>query len=137
MDDDNAYPQPHEDADNEPMLRAWRERGELLVQRCGACKNLFFYPRPMCPECWSEQLSWESTGGTGEIVSFSLVHRPNHPSFNDEVPIVLAEIRLGEGPSLLARVVDCDADEVRSGMAVALVQDAAVARYPLPTFTLG
>jgi uncharacterized OB-fold protein len=135
MNNDNDYPQPHADADNQPMLDAWRN-GQLLLQRCGGCDAVIFYPRPLCPECWSQQLSFHEATGRGRIVAFSLVHRPNHPSFNEETPIVLAEIELHEGPSMISRVVGCDADAVRSGMTVSLVTGEDCARYPLPTFTL-
>jgi uncharacterized OB-fold protein len=68
------------------------------------------------------------------IVSFSLVYRPNHPSFNEEIPIVLAEIELREGVSLIARVVCDEPQGVRSGMAVRLLAGERARRYPLPTF---
>ena len=117
MENDNGYPQPHEDADNRPMLEAWRE-GRLLIQSCDTCGSLFFYPRPLCPDCWSEHLTWREASGAGLIVSYSLVFRPNHPSFNEEIPIILAEIKLVEGPSMITRIVGCDAGQVRSGLPV-------------------
>jgi uncharacterized OB-fold protein len=69
-------------------------------------------------------------------VSYSLVHRPNDPSFNDEVPIVLAEIELDEGASLIARIIGCPPEDVRSGRAVELPPRPACTRYPLPVFQL-
>ena len=135
MNEDTQYPRPHADADNQPMLDAWQE-GKLLLQTCKSCANVIFYPRPMCPECWSQELGWTQAAGSGRIVSFSLVHRPNHPSFNDEVPIVLAEIELSEGPSMISRIVGCDPQQVRSGLSISLVSGEDCARYPLPTFEL-
>ena len=132
MAEDPGYPQPHEDADNRPMLEAWRE-GRLVVQRCAQCGAVASYPRPLCPHCWSDRLAFEEALGSGEIVAWSLVHRPNHESFLAETPIVLAEIALPEGTSLVARVV-CAPDAVRTGAAVELVGDFE--RYPLPTFRL-
>ena len=132
MADDPRYPRPHEDADNRPMLEAWRE-GRLVVQRCGRCGAAASYPRPLCPKCWSDRLAFEEASGHGEIVAWSLVHRPNHESFIAETPIVLAEVALPEGTSLIARVV-CAPEAVRSGAAVELVADPD--RYPLPTFRL-
>ena len=132
MADDSSYPRPREDADNRPLLEAWR-RGRFVVQRCGQCGAAASYPRPLCPHCWSGRLEFEEASGRGEIVAWSLVHRPNHESFIAEAPIVLAEIALPEGTSLIARVV-CEPDAVRSGAAVELVADPG--RYPLPTFRL-
>lgn len=130
-----AYPQPREDTDNAPMLAAWK-RGRLGLQHCGDCESAIFYPRPICPNCWSDNLIWRDASGRDTIVSYTLVYRPNHESFNTEVPIVLAEITLAEGASMIARIL-CDASAVRSGLAVALTQDqATIARYPLPVFEL-
>ena len=132
MADDARYPRPLVDADNRAMLEAWRE-GRLVVQRCAECGRAASYPRPLCPHCWSERLGFEAASGRGRIVAWSLVHRPNHESFFAEAPIVLAEIALPEGTSLIARVI-CEPDAARTGAAVELVADAE--RYPLPTFRL-
>ena len=129
------YPQPIEDADNAAFLAAWRN-GELLIQHCNGCGKSVFYPRPICPHCWSDRLENRRAIGRGEVVSYSLVHRPNDPAFKDEVPIVLAEVALAEGALILARLVSCDAAKVRSGLAVVLPPPDVCARYPLPVFHL-
>lgn len=129
------YPRPREDEDNRAFLEAWRE-GRLLLQQSRSGGRPFFYPRPICPYTGATDLVWKEASGRGHIVSFSIVMRPNHPSFNDEVPIVLAEIALEEGASLLARVITGDAGSVKSGAAVALMPMPEAARYPLPTFRL-
>ena len=66
------FPQPAEDAINAPFLAGWRA-GVLKVQRCTDCGLTFFYPREMCPRCWSASLAWIETQGQGKIVSFSVV----------------------------------------------------------------
>src|SRR3546814_3507311 len=99
---ETSYPQAVEDTDNAGYLEGWR-RGRLMLQKCCACKKLNFYPRPMCPSCWSDSLEWIEASGFGKIISYSLVHRPNHPSFADDVPLTLAEIMLEEGVGMLAR----------------------------------
>lgn len=127
------YPEPQADRDNAAFLDAWRQ-GRLLLQACTGCGRSFFYPRPLCPHCWSDTLSWKPVPGRGEVVSFSLIHRPNHPSFFEEVPIVLAEICVAEGVTLLARIVGAAPNSIRSGMPVQLVSKVEASRYPLPTF---
>jgi uncharacterized OB-fold protein len=129
------YPRPHLDEDNRPLLEGWRE-GRLMLQQSRSGGPSFFYPRPICPYTGSTDLVWKEASGRGHIVSFSIVMRPNHPSFNDEVPIILAEIALEEGASLLARVITNDANSIQSGGAVELVPMPEAARYPLPTFRL-
>lgn len=126
-----SYPQPVEDTDNTEYLEGWR-RGSLLLQQCNSCKEVIFYPRPMCPYCWSDSLIWIKASGRGTVVSYSLIHRPNHPSFADEVPVTLAEIKLEEGTSMLARVLT---EHIHTGMNVELADDPeSVRKYPLPIF---
>jgi uncharacterized protein len=129
------YPRPQEDEDNRPLLNGWYG-GRLMLQQSRSGGPFFFYPRPICPYTGSNDLSWVEASGRGRLVSFSIVMRPNHPSFNDEVPIVLAEIALDEGATLLARIITDDVDSVKSGAAVELLPMPDAARYPLPTFRL-
>jgi uncharacterized OB-fold protein len=129
------YPRPHEDEDNRPLLSGWRE-GRLMLQQSRSGGPFFFYPRPICPYTGSTDLVWKEASGRGQLVSFSIVMRPNHPSFNDEVPIVLAEIALEEGATLLARIITADIDSVKSGVGVEILPMPDAARYPLPTFRL-
>ncbi len=120
-----VYPQPRQDADNAAFLQGWRD-GRLLIQRCRACARAVFYPRPMCPHCWSADLAEETASGQGTIASWSAI----------ETPILLAEIALAEGATLLARIVDCPREAIASGAAVILPPRDIAARYPLPVFYL-
>lgn len=133
--DTAPYPQPMVDAINRHYIESWQD-GRFVLQYCRECKVFVFYPRPHCPTCWSNSLEWRDAAGRGRIVSFSLVYRPNHEAFFEEVPIVLAEVMLDEGVAMLARI-DCnDGQAVASGRPVELVPPEVRARYPLPTFRL-
>jgi uncharacterized OB-fold protein len=128
-----SYPQPKRDGDNAAFLDAWAE-GRLLIQHCRDCQRTFFYPRPFCPYCWSSRLEAGESVGKGTVVSFSLVRRPNDPAFNNEVPIVLAEVKVAEGAVLITRIIDVPAESVRSGLAVELAPLESGAQFPLPVF---
>lgn len=132
---DPGYPQPTRTATNAPLLDAW-QRGELLIQRCGNCRAQVFFPREMCPVCWSIRLEWGKSTGTGRIVSFTRIHRHLHPAFASETPTILAEVALDDGAVMLARVVTGERESVASGMRVELLSMPQAARYPLPTFRL-
>src|SRR5690625_4577624 len=125
------YPLPTHCSDNFRYLDGWKA-GKLMLQQCCNCESYIFYPRPMCPHCWSDRLTWEQASGHGKVISYSLIYRPNHPSFNEEVPIALAEIQLVEGVTLLARILEATP---HSGMRVIMATDqSATQRYPLPVF---
>lgn len=127
------YPRPTRSATNAPLLDAW-QRGELVIQHCDDCAAQVFFPREMCPVCWSERLSWRQSSGTGRIASFARVHRHIHPVFASEVPTIFAELALDDGTVMLARVITSHPDAVRNGMRVELLPLPDAARYPLPTF---
>ncbi|RWI88869.1 OB-fold domain-containing protein [Mesorhizobium sp.] len=135
MNEHSSYPQPVQDEDNAAFLSAWRE-GKILLQRSRSGGPVYFYPRPICPYTGSRDLVAVVASGRGRIVSFSLIHRPNHPSFNDEVPIILAEIVLEEGASLLGRIIAKDVSAVTIGALVETLPVPDASRYPLPTFRL-
>lgn len=130
------YPVPVADDDNSAFLTAWRERAEILLQRAAGGGKPFFYPRPICPYTGSAALVSFTARGKGRILAFSLVLRPNHPAFNAEVPIILAEVELQEGATMLARILCSNPDRIQTGLAVETLPRAEAARYPLPTFRL-
>ncbi len=134
--DKPPYPQPREDQDNQAFLRAWREDGRILLQKAKGAARPFFYPRPMDPDSWSTDLEEITAQGLGHIVSYSAITRPNDPAFNDETPIILAEVELAEGARLLARIVGDDRAEAVSGAAVQVPAPEIARLYPLPVFIL-
>ena len=100
---------------SQPHWDGCRE-GELRVQRCRDCSAFVFIPQPVCTRCFSEALDWVATNGRGTVYSFTVVHRPQRPSFR--VPYVVAIIELDEGFHMLTNLVDVAPDDVRVGMPV-------------------
>jgi uncharacterized OB-fold protein len=105
-----------------------------VLQHCGDCGLIVFFPRALCPRCWSERLEWKPSTGRGTIVSYSRVYSHVTEPFASESPIVLAEIALADGGALLARVVTSQPEAIESGQRVELVPMPDAARYTLPTF---
>ncbi|TPM24093.1 zinc ribbon domain-containing protein [Mesorhizobium sp. B2-3-5] len=76
--------------------------GRLTIQRCEDCGEAVFYPRPICPHCWSKRLVWQDASGKGRLKSFSEVHKPGHPGWLPAAPYVVGLIELAEGPTMLS-----------------------------------
>ena len=127
------YPQPRPTATNAPLIEGW-QRGELMLQHCADCREIIFFPRDMCPRCWSTNLAWKRSSGGGKIVSFSLVYKHVTAPFAAEAPTVLAEIALTGGGAIMARVATGAPAAIQSGMQVELVSMPDAAQFPLPTF---
>ncbi|GLY69526.1 Zn-ribbon domain-containing OB-fold protein [Amycolatopsis taiwanensis] len=101
----------------EPFWAAAR-RGELLLQHCRACGHHQHYPRVLCTRCWHRELDWVPSAGRGRVWTFTVVHRPGHPAWTDDVPYALAIVELDEGPRLLTNVVGIDPVDVEVGLRV-------------------
>jgi uncharacterized OB-fold protein len=87
------------------------KHNKLKLQYCRDCKKTVFYPRNNCSSCLkTDTLVWKEASGEGELYSFAVVHRPQHEAFYDQVPIMLAAVKLKEGPVMISRVVDCDSE---------------------------
>jgi uncharacterized OB-fold protein len=109
-----SLPLPVANADSLPYWDAARER-RLLIRKCNACENLHFMPRHLCPECWSDQLVWIDSKGTGSVHSFTVIRRAPTAAFASGSPYVVALIDLDEGPRMIANVIGDQALAVRIG----------------------
>jgi uncharacterized protein len=112
---------------------------ELRVQVCDACGNKQLPGGPCCTSCLSQDLHWEMASGRGTVFSFTIVRHPFHPSFAEQVPYVVADVQLDEGPILISNVTDVPVEEVKIGMPVevwfdAETEDAFHTKLRLPKF---
>ena len=71
---------------------------ELWLRHCKSCDSSYFYPRDICPECFSRDTDWIQSSGKGIIHTFSIVHRGPTPPFRDKAPYVPVIVELEEGP---------------------------------------
>ena len=51
------------------------KEGELWLRHCNACDSAYFYPRDICPGCFSRDTNWIQSSGKGTIHTFAIVHR--------------------------------------------------------------
>ena len=95
-------------------------RGELRMQTCSECGRMRFYPGPVCPYCRSRDSHWVTVSGHGTIDTWTVVHRTTLSWFADNLPYVVALIRLAEDPTVrIASNVEIeDPADLREGMAV-------------------
>lgn len=115
-------PLPDVTEDGAPYWAATRE-GALKLQRCTACGHWRFPPSLLCPKCLDEGTEWTPVSGKGTVFSFIVVHRPQHPGFNDDAPYNVAIVELAEGVRMHGNVVECTNEQLYVGMPVELVLD--------------
>ena len=120
---------PVPDADTEPYW-AGIAAGELRLQRCAACGLAVFYPRAVCPHCFGASLTWFTARGTGQVHSYTVVHRA-FGEFADQAPFTVALVDLDEGVRMMTRIVDAEPGQVEIGLPVELtVRQIAGAELP-------
>jgi uncharacterized OB-fold protein len=107
---------------------------ELWLMRCDDCGNAYFYPRSICPICFSRNTRWFQASGRGTLYAFSIVHRPPSPAF--AAPYVAAMVELEEGPRMPTNLVDVEPDPtaIRIGMPVEVVFEDVTETISLPKF---
>ncbi|HTH28498.1 MAG TPA: OB-fold domain-containing protein [Sphingobium sp.] len=88
-------------------LHFWQgcQAGELRLQRCVACRETYFPPRPFCPRCASREVEVYAASGRARLYSYVINHRPR-PDMGTE-PYAIAVVELAEGPRLMTNIVNC------------------------------
>jgi uncharacterized OB-fold protein len=77
--------------------------GLLRLQTCTNCGTPRHYPRLLCNRCYSDEVTWITASGRGQIHSWTVAHHPYHPAFVTEVPYTLVLVDLIEGPRAMGR----------------------------------
>lgn len=126
MSEARKIPAPPTNPENEPYWDAARE-GKLLVKKCNDCGELHFYPRALCPFCFSDRTEWVQSAGRGKIYTYSVMRRA-------PVPYAIAYVTLAEGPTMMTNLVDCDFDALKIGQDVEVVFQDAEEGAKVPMF---
>lgn len=125
----------------EPVVQPWAQpywdaarEHRLVLQYCNSCARHIHYPRIACPHCGSEELGWREASGRGTIYSYTVVEANAPSAFIEDIPYVVAVIRLEEGVQMLSNVVDCDPYTLRCDQPVEVKFTALNDRFTLPCF---
>jgi uncharacterized OB-fold protein len=118
---------PEQSPETKPYWDA-AAKGQLLIKKCNACGEPHFYPRSLCPFCFSGDTAWVAASGKGTIYSYSVMRRV-------PVPYVVAYVTLAEGPTMISNIVDCDLNAVKIGQAVKVTFKPSDGGPLVPMFT--
>ncbi len=99
-----------------------------MIGKCAACGKAHYYPRAICPFCFSDRTELQQASGNGTIYTYSVMRRA-------PVPYAIAYVTLREGPTMMTSIVDCDLDKIRIGQQVRLVFKPSDGGPPVPMFT--
>lgn len=110
-------PVPDVTAESERYWSAAAE-GRLVLPECQDCGLVYFYPRALCPECFSDDVEWREAKGTGEVYSYSTARTVDGWP-EDDLPLVVAYVELDEGPRMISNI-RANPDDIEVGMPVAV-----------------
>lgn len=101
--------------------RLIKHRYNLIGTECENCKEKFFPPRKLCPNCRRlGKIKEFKFSGKGEIYSYTVIYSPPE-GFEHLKPYVVAIIKLDEGPMITSQIVDCKPEDVAIGKKVEMV----------------
>ena len=120
-------PAPAVTIESKPFWDAAAE-GKFLIKRCTACGEAHWYPRALCPFCFSEKTVWEESPGEGVIYAYSVMHR------SPSGPYAIGYVTLKEGPAVLTNFVDVAPDGLSIGQKVKVKFQPTENGPPVPVF---
>lgn len=107
---ERTLPTPGTTVENAAFFAAAAE-DRFMIGHCRDCDEPHFYPRAICPHCFSDATELKPSAGEGTIYSFSVMRRVPEP-------YAIAYVTLKEGVTLLTNLVDCDFDALAIGQTV-------------------
>ena len=107
--------------------------GELRLQRCDDCEQVYFPPRPFCPACACQRVSVFAASGQATLYSYVINHRP-HPAFSG--PYAIAVVTLAEGPRMITNILNTPQtpEALQLDMPLEVVFEALNSEITLPYF---
>jgi len=95
------------------------KEGKLTTTKCKTCGKLFWPPKIVCPECFSENLQWIDLGVEGELYAFTEMRLGAPLGFVEDCPFCIGIVKIG-GLLISARIDDAKYEELKIGDKVKL-----------------
>jgi len=90
----------------------------FTTTKCKKCGTTPFPPRVVCPKCNSDDLEWVDLPTKGKVLRFTEEVAGVPHGFDS--PLIHARIELEDGSKLICRIANCQAGELKEGVAVRL-----------------
>jgi len=89
--------------------------GKLMGAKCIKCGKIMLPPRPICIQCYSENLEWVKLENKGKLLTYTIIHVAP-PQFQHLVPYAVGIIELEKGLKLPGMIKGIDFDKIKIGM---------------------
>ena len=85
---------------------------KLMGSRCQKCGTLFIPPRPICIQCYDNEMEWVETKGNGKLAAFTCIAIGPplmiKEGYDRKHPYVSGVVELEEGARVAARIEGVD-----------------------------
>jgi uncharacterized OB-fold protein len=85
---------------------------KLMGAQCQVCDTLYLPPRPMCTQCFGDNMTWIEVPEMGELIAFTVIHiAPTamiEAGYGRDNPYVSGIVRLENGLSISAQILGLD-----------------------------
>jgi uncharacterized OB-fold protein len=99
----------------------------LLYAKCRDCGKPHYYPRKVCPFCFSTKVDFLRASGLAKVYAFSLFYK-------GRPPYISAWVMLNEGVAILSNIIECDSDNLKIGATIKVVFRAVTDGQKIPVF---
>lgn len=120
-------PAPSISPETKAFWDAARE-GKFLIKRCQQCNEAHWYPRALCPFCFSDRTVWEESPGEGVIYSYSFMYK------SPTGPYAIGYVNLDEGPAVMTNFVGVQPGDLKIGQRVKVQFQDTENGPPVPVF---
>ena len=124
--EERKIPDPNPNPETEAFWDATKG-GKFMLRYCLDCGQTHWYPRAICPHCFSDKSEWREASGRGTIYTYSVTRRA-------DPPYAIAYVTLEEGPTMISNLVDCSYDDLAVGQAVEMVFKESQGGFAVPMF---
>lgn len=117
--------------------RANVQNGRLALPRCASCARWHWYPKSVCPHCFSPDWRWREASGRGTLFSWTTVRQSFIPDAPAPYTIVLVEMAEDHDIRLVGNLDPAVAvDGLRGAMSMSIVfgKPGATGSVGLPVF---
>ncbi|MGE4338236.1 MAG: Zn-ribbon domain-containing OB-fold protein, partial [Pigmentiphaga sp.] len=103
-------------------------KGKFHLAKCGHCGHVYFPPRVVCPECWTQDMAQlHDTPGVGTLVTFTDLHVTS-PVLKPIAPVRMAIVDLDEGVRVLTWLRGPGAEIAQPGQACKIAVEDVLGR---------
>ena len=89
--------------------------GKLTAGKCLKCGRIHLPPRPMCSNCFSQELEWVEVHGKGKLVTSTVIHVAPQ-QFQNIAPYPVGIVELEYGLRIPGMIQGTTQEKLRIGM---------------------